>query len=68
MPTYKVGYPFLFIDAPSKEAARQAYRQFLKAWWNVNDCGIKATEVDDAPSYVVDAVGYEIAGGTPCLS
>jgi hypothetical protein len=60
MPTYKVGYPYICVEAPDEKAALAAYDQFMESWGNVDGFAPEATEVGDVPDYAVDAEGYQI--------
>lgn len=57
MPTYKVSYPYLVVEAPTEAAAVEAYNRTygdsIKDLPMVDLCG-------DVPDVVVDADGHEI--------
>jgi hypothetical protein len=69
MPTYKVGFPYICVEAPDEKAALAAYDQFMEGWGAHDGFGPTATVVEDVPDYAVDAEGYEIEedGGSPPL-
>ena len=60
MPTYKVGYPIICVEAPDEKAALAAYNQFLEGWGAVDGFGPEANIVEETADYAVDAEGYQI--------
>ena len=60
MPTYKVGYPYICVEAPDEKAALAAYGQFLEGWGAHDGFGPVAEVVGDVADYAENADGYEI--------
>ena len=63
MPKFKVGFPYIVVEAPDERAALAAYDQFMEGWGSHDGFGPEATVVGDTPDYAVDAEGYEIVDG-----
>lgn len=60
MPTYKVGFPIIVVDAPDEKAALAAYDQFIEGWGAHDGFGPTAEVVGDVVDYAVNSEGYEI--------
>ena len=58
MPTYKVGFPYIVVEAPDERAARRYYHRHVTESWGFSD--ISAEVVDEDSDYAVDAEGEEI--------
>jgi hypothetical protein len=59
VPTYKVGYPHICVEAPDEAAALAAYDRFLEGW-SGEGLEPEANVVGDVPDYAVDAEGNQI--------
>jgi hypothetical protein len=59
MPTYKVGFPYIVVEAPNEKAARSFYH-VAAGDWGAYGLRATATEVDEVAQYIVGAEGYEI--------
>jgi hypothetical protein len=59
MPTYKVGFPYIVVEAPDERAARSFYH-VAAGDWVAYGLRATATEVGEVAQYIVDAEGYEI--------
>ena len=60
MPTFKVGFPYIVVEAPDEKAALLAYDHFLEGRGPVDGFGLEAKIVEEVADYTVDAEGYEI--------
>ena len=58
MPKFKVGFPYIVVEAPDELAARWYYHGRAMGSWGFSD--ISAEVVDEDSDYAVDAEGYEI--------
>ena len=59
MPTYRVGFPYIVIEAPHERAARSYYHH-IAGDWQAYGLSAEATLVEEVASIAVDADGYEI--------
>jgi hypothetical protein len=58
MPVYKVGFPYIVVEAPHEKAALAAYERFCEGW--ESEWTPEANVCQEIPDYVVDAEGHEI--------
>ena len=58
MPTYKVGFPYIVVEAPDEKAALAAYERFCEGWGS--EWAPEANVCQEIPDYTVDADGNEI--------
>jgi hypothetical protein len=65
MPTYKVGFPYICVEAPNEKAALAAYDRFL--WNGGQPWGPEADVVGDIPDYAVDAEGNQVEELEPAV-
>ena len=59
MPTYKVGFPLIVVEAPDEKAARRYYHWQVTGCWGFSE--VSAEEVtDEIADFTVAAEGDEI--------